>query len=165
MCADRVWPKTVKKVKAKFRSLRLCSRATAVVRRMCYVRTSCGCSFRPTRAVGVQELCWYILLEALPKSGAGGGRACSESCRAAPAAGSLMAHSPHLAMRRSGAQGSTGDFGGHKQASPSEGVLALQNAGRGCTFSKIFRSDACGGQFSIGQAAEWHNVTSSDSCG
>ena len=60
--------------------------------------------------------------------------------------------------------GSTGEFGGHKRAPPSEGDLALQNAGRGCTFSNIFRSGACGGQFSVGQAAEWHNVTS-DSCG
>ena len=37
---------------------------------------------------------------------------------------------------------------------------AFLHAGRGCTFSKIFRSGACGGLFSIGQAAEWHNVTS-----
>ena len=44
------------------------------------------------------------MLAVLPKRGAGGGRARSESCRAAPAAGSLMAHSPHLAMRRSGTQ-------------------------------------------------------------
>jgi hypothetical protein len=42
--------------------------------------------------------------------------------------------------------GSTGEFGGHKQAPPSEGDMALQNAGRGCTCSNSFRSGACGGQ-------------------
>jgi hypothetical protein len=56
--------------------------------------------------------------------------------------------------------GSTGEVVGHTQAPPSEGDLVLRNADRGCTCSKTFRSDACGGQFSMGQAAEWHDVTS-----
>ena len=55
--------------------------------------------------------------------------------------------------------GSTGEFAGHTQAPPREGDLVLRNADRGCTCSKTFRSGACGGQFSIGQAAEWHDVT------
>ena len=56
--------------------------------------------------------------------------------------------------------GSTGEFVGHTQAPPREGDLVLRNADRGCSCSKTFRSGACGGQFSIGQAAEWHDVTS-----
>ena len=100
--------------------------------------------------------CWCArtmlvkLLEALPKSGAGGGRACSESCRAAPAAGSQMAHSAHLAMRRSGTQAHTRVRWTY--ASPAQ-QRRLGSAKCGCTCSKTFRSGACGGQFSIGQAA------------
>ena len=148
-----------KKVKDKFRCLRLCSRATALCEECAMCERSCGCSFRPTRAVGVQELMlvhsagstakkwcgrWPRILRKLP-SGACGGQF----------NGTLST----LGDEAQRDAGSTGEFAGHTQAPPREGDLVLRNADRGCTCSKTFRSGACGGQFSIGQAAEWHDVT------
>ena len=76
-----------KKVKDKFRCLRLCSRATALCEECAMCERSCGCSFRPTRAVGVQELMlvhsagstakkwcgrWPRILRKLPSGACGG---------------------------------------------------------------------------------------------
>ena len=60
MCADRVRQKESER---QVQMLEAMLESNGVVRRMCYVRTSCGCSFRPTRAGGVQELCWLSCWE------------------------------------------------------------------------------------------------------
>lgn len=165
MCADRVRQKESER---QVQMLEAMLESNGVVRRMCYVRTSCGCSFRPTRAVGVQELMlvhsagstakkwcgrWPRILRKLP-SGACGGQF-----------NGTLSTLGYEAQRGAGAPHATSVDTSKPRPAKAFWLCKMRVADAHSPKSKIFRSDACGGQFSIWQAAEWHNVTSSDSCG